>query len=317
MARATGSNFVLTFKEEVTYGTQPAGTGYTQLPCFTFDVGAQQDRDTDIMLSAGLTRNVGDPFLGTLSVSGDARVPLDLTNTGHWLKALMGAPVTVAGGGGNYTHTFKSGPASLPSWTVEKGFPDITSYAIMTGIQVNSFEMTVDPTGPAEWSLNVMGSDETISGSSADAAPTLATITRFQKPTAAIKRNGSTLANITAGTIRMSNGLEPVRTIRSDNKIEGIDPGPVTGGGSITARLSSTQLITDAIADTVLAIEYSLTISPDKSITFTYPRCYLSRPRVGIQGPGGIELVADFQAANDQSEACLLKVVLKNQTASY
>ena len=315
MARAVGANLKLLFKEESAYGTNPGGTDFLQIPCFTFELGAQQALNTDFMLSAGLARDSGDPYLDTLTVEGNTRVPLDLVNTGHWLNLLMNAPTTT--GSTDYTHVFKSGGTSLPSWTMEKGFPDVPSFGLLTGVMANTFEMTVDPTGPAEWTLGLLGRDETNSGTSVDASPTLATITRFQKPTATISREGTPLGNITAGTIRYSNGLEAVRTIRSDNKLEGVDLSIGTGGGSITSRFASTTLIDDAIANADLEIAYKLTISATKSIEFIYHRCFLSRPRIGIQGPGGIELQSEFQAAYDATAGCMLTVTLKNQTATY
>jgi hypothetical protein len=51
-------------------------------------------------------------------------VPVDVINIGHWLRLLLGAPTTT-GTTPNYTHSFGSGAATLPSQAIEVGYPDV------------------------------------------------------------------------------------------------------------------------------------------------------------------------------------------------
>lgn len=48
-----------------------------------------------------------DPYRDFIELTGDAVVPLDLTNIGHWLRMLLGSPTTT--GTTDFTHVFKSG----------------------------------------------------------------------------------------------------------------------------------------------------------------------------------------------------------------
>jgi hypothetical protein len=52
-------------------------------------------------------------------------------------------------------------------------------------------------------------------------------------------------------------------------------------------------------------------------VEFHYPRVFLEPTGAAVEGPGGISRNYNFIAADDSSDASLLKVTLKNQTASY
>jgi len=315
MARAVGANFKLAAKAEAAYGTAATGN-FDQFPAFAFDLAAKQALETDNLLSAGATRDQGDPYLDTLTVDGSARVPVDLHHFGKWLAGMMGDPTTT-GSSPNYVHVWKSGAAVLPSWTIERQHPEVPSFHLFTGVMVDGFELNLAPSGSADATIRLLGRDETRAGATAAGTLVVTAVTRFQKPQGSISRNGSALGNITGGSCRFSNGLDQVRTIRSDLKLEGVDLGIGSAGGQLTARFATTTLIDDAISNTPIALAYGYTIDTNRSIEFAFPRVFLSRPGISVQGPQGIELPVDWRAAYDTTEACMMKVTLKNQTASY
>lgn len=315
MARAVGANFKLAAKAEGTYGTAATGN-FDQFPAFTFELSAQQPLQTDNLLSAGATRDQGAPYLDTLTVDGSARVPLDLFHFGKWCAAMFGDPTTT-GSSPNYTHVFRSGATALTSWTVETQFPDVPSFSLFTGVMVDGFEVDLAPSGTADATIRLVGRDETRAGTTAAGTLVTTGITRFQRPQGSISRNGTALANITGGTARYSNSLDPVRTIRSDLKLEGVDLGIATAGGQLTARFADATLIDQAIAATSCELVYAYTIDANRSLSFRFPEVYLSRPGLPVSGPQGIELRIDWQAAFNAAAACMLEVTLRNQTASY
>lgn len=319
MARARASNFRLAHKFETAYGTAASGN-YNQLPCKSFDLGASQALQQDNVLSAGATRDTGDPFLDTLDVRGNAVVPVDVRNFGHWLRMLFG-PATVTGSANPYTHTWKSGTtAALPSASMEKQFPEASSggiYILATGVKANELQMDFSPRGAAEATIALIGQGETKGATSSAGTLQVAGLTRYLKSQGSITRAGSALAAVTAASLRYSNGLEEVQTIRADGKIDGADEGVSTCSGRVTLRFDDQALLDQAIANTPAAMALAYTYDSNWSLTFTLPRVFFSRPAVGVSGPGGIEVSYDWQAAYDTTATCMLQTVLKSPVASY
>jgi len=317
MARAIGAKAQLRTKPEVTYGTAPSGN-WTQLNFKTFDLSASQGLIDDPVLGNLARRTSGDPALDTVDVTGSAVVPVQLAGIGHWLRLLLGAPLTT-GAGPDYTHTFKDGAFTLPSNSFEVDFVDPTpnEFSVITGVKANEMSLDFSPSGPADATFSLLGQGETLAATTAAGTPVVVSGDRFQKPQASIKRNTVALANITAASFTFTNGMEAVKTIRSDLKVEGVDEGLSKATGQITARFADSSLISDAIANTAVALEFGYTISAAKSLIITFPRVFLSAPKKPISGPNGVELAIDFQAADDATLACLMQVVLKNQIASY
>jgi hypothetical protein len=136
MARQVGANTRIRAKVESTYGTQATGN-FNQLPFIPpFDLGSTQSLNVPDVIGVGSTRDPGDPTKDVVDVGGNALVPIDLINSGHWFKLLFGAPTT--SGATNYTHTFKSGGSTLPSWSLEAAYPEVPEFVMMTGVRAGS-----------------------------------------------------------------------------------------------------------------------------------------------------------------------------------
>lgn len=314
MADARGSDFKLYVKAQTNDETLATGN-FEQLPAISFGLGASQALNRDDVLSAGIGRDGGDPFLDGLEVGGNAVVPLDLIRSGMWLSLLLGAPTT--SGTTDKSHVFKSGAATLPSWTVEKAFPAVPSFDSYLGVKGNTLSMDLSPTGPANMTIGLMGLSETTAGATIAGTPTSQPMTRFQRPSGYIKKDGATLGKVTGGTLNFSNGMTGVRTVRADNRMEAVDAGNTSGNGDLRVRFSDNTLKTQAVAGTPCSLEYGFSITATKAISFLFPRVFLSRPRTEVNGPGGIELPVSWQAAYDPTAACLMQVTLKNQVVSY
>jgi len=72
-----------------------------------------------------------------------------------------------------------------------------------------------------------------------------------------------------------------------------------------------------ALNGTSAALEFSYILSPTVSMTLTAHEVYLPRPRAEIQGPQGIQVSFDWQAAYNAPAGQMCTVVLKNTIASY
>lgn len=95
MARAYGADIQVCAYFETVYGAPPSGD-WIKLPIVSTTLGAEQPLIANAVL--GLGREPVDPLRDVIRDEGDVVVPVDVRNFGHWLKLLLGAPVTTGAG---------------------------------------------------------------------------------------------------------------------------------------------------------------------------------------------------------------------------
>lgn len=313
MPRAIGANGRVHMIKEVTYGTAPGGN-WLRMPFMSVDLGAEQPLIPSLVLSAGNSRDSAPPFQDTVTVQGNAVVPIDLINTGHWLRMLFGAPTTT-GTAPNLVHTFNSGAATLPSQSIEIAHPDVPNFEVCVGVRAGSLDIDFTPAGSAQMTIGLMGQGSTRVGTTAAGTPSSAVYTRFSQHQGSINRAGSPLAQVTGARMTFSNTLEMVRTIRNDRRLEGVDPGVSTITGQITTRFENTTLLTQAQDGTSAEFIFEYTINSNRRLTFTLYEVYLSLAKTPINGPAGVEATFDFEASFNATATRAMQVVLRNDAA--
>lgn len=311
MARTVGANTKLFIKAEATYGVQAAGN-FNQVPFYSNDLGSDQPLLTPTVIGLGATRDPAAPIKDVISVAGQCVVPVDLVNIGHWLKLVMGVPVTT--GAADFVHTFKSGGVT-PSYSIENSLPEVPEFPSWLGVKGGSIAFDFSPSGPAQATIQMVGQTEQRGGATISGAPVAAAFTPFAQFNGSIKRNTVSLASVVAGSLVYSNNLDVVRTIRADGKIEGADPTITNISGSIRVRYADTVLMLDATGGVAVAIEFAYTISATRKLTLTIPECYLPKPKTVVTGPGGVEATFDLQGAYNVGQLAALVAVLSNQSA--
>jgi hypothetical protein len=283
------------------------------MPFLSCDLGAEQPLlDADV-IGVGSNRDPAAPLLDTVTVAGQAVVPVDLINIGHWLRLLLGAPTTT--GTTNFIHTFGSGAASLPSNAMELGYPDVPSFDVCTGVRADTLEMDFTPTGTATDTFGLLGQGSVRTGATSGGTPTSAAYTAFNKAQGSITRSGSALAQVTGARLTYANGMEAVRTIRADRRVEGVDPGIARCTGQITVRFENTTLLAQAQAGTSAEFAMAFTIDANRSLTITLHEVYLALAKTPIEGPAGVEASFDFRAAFNATATRMMTAVLRNQQA--
>jgi len=314
MPRAYGARSRLLMAPESSYGTAPGGN-WRQMAFLNCDLSAEQPLlDVDI-LGMGANRDAGQPFRDVLTVQGRVEVPIDLIGIGHWLRLLLGPPTTT-GTSPNFTHTFVSGAVTLPSNSIEVGYPEVPIYDVCTGVRADTMEIEFSPSGPATAIFTLMGQGSTRSGASSGGTPVISSGPVFSKFQGFITRAGSALAQVTGAQLVYSNGLEMVRTIRSDRRVEGVDPTIARATGRITVRFENMTLYNQALNGTSADFALGYTIDANRSLTFTLHEVYLSLAKTPIQGPGGIEATFEFKSAFNATATRMMTVALKNQQAA-
>ena len=312
MARAVGARAQLAAAFETTYGTAPA-TGFTLMPFARASLGSEQGLLDNELLGYG--RDPLAPVLDAVTADGDLTVPIDTDAWGIWLKGAFGAPTTT--GTTNFTHTFKSGGWALPSMAIEVGTPDVPRFAMFRGCMVDRLSWSMQRSGLVTATVGLVAQNEVAATATAAGTPAAVNVQRFGSFNGSVKRNGTQLGNIVGAEITYSNNLDRVETIRSDGLIDGADAGIASLTGSIDVRFADTTLLDQALAGTPCALEFSYVLNANTSFVLTAHAVYLPRPRVSIDGPQGVQVSFDWQAALDPTARVMCTAVLKNQRATY
>jgi len=297
---------------ETVYGTAPT-SGFFAVPLASTTLGAEQPLLASELLGQG--RDPLRPTLDAVTADGDVVIPIDVENLGIWLKAVFGGPTTT--GTTPKVHTFTSGSFALPSLSIERGFPAVPSFPMYTGVKADGLSFTAQRSGLLTATVSLIAQGETLSATTNAGTPTTRGFARFGNFNGAISRNGLALGNVMSAEVNYSNNLDRVETIRADGLIDGADETMATLTGSLTMRFADTTLITQAIAGDPCSLAFTYSLGANASFVFTAHAIYLNRPRIGVQGPGGIDVQFDWQAAKSASPARMCTAVLTNTVASY
>lgn len=312
MARAYGANAQLLGQFETTYGTSPI-SDFIKFPFISSQVGSEQGLIESDLLGQG--RDPAQPMRDVINVDGDVVVPVDVRYIGHWLRAIFGVPSTT--GTDPYIHTFSSGKTVLPSLSLEVGTPEASSYFMNSGVRANSIQITFERSGGAKATVNCIAQGENRASSSAGGTPTELPIARFNQFQGSVKKDGVQLGNVTGAQLTYTNNLEKIETIRDDGKIDGADPTVAALTGNIDVRFADTTLLDAATNNTPVALSFGYTIDADHSLIFTAHEVYLPKPKLPIDGAGGIQASFNWQAAKNSVAGQMLTVTLTNDVEDY
>ena len=311
MARAYGSSATLLLKRETTYGTAATGN-YVRIPFNRCTLGSEQGLIDDPVLGQG--RDPYAPLQDVIMDEGEIVVPVDPRYIGLWLTGLLGTPTTTDDGGTPpvYTHEFVSGKDSLPSYTVEVGHSQVPAYFQHDGVVFDSIALEFTRSGAAAATIQCVAQGEQRFNASQGGTPTKLDFRRISQFQGSISRGGAAVANLTAGSLTYANNLEKIETIRSDGLIDGADPTVASLTGTIEVRFADTTLIDLASNGTAVDLEFAYTIDNGLSLTFEAHEVYLPKPKLAVEGPGGVQASFDFRGARNETQGRMLTVTLVN-----
>lgn len=313
MAITRGADAALVTKFESTFGTFATGD-FDLRPFLTWTAGAEEEVVRPSIIDG--VRDPEAPIAGVYNLTGDAEVPLDVRNIGFWFKATFGDPVTT--GTGPYTHTFKSGAESIPTFSAELGVSSATTFLQMTGLCVNSMRLGWQPSsGSPSATFGLLGKDETKEATSGGGTPAEAALTRFSRFHGAITRNASPLGEVLEAELTYGNNLEGLFFVGQGRSVSAIKLGGADFGGSITVRYESATLFDDAVAGTPVNLGLSYSIDASNKLTFSLPNVTLPKPRLEVRGPGGIDVTYQLFPSRQSDGSEAMTVTLVNDVESY
>ncbi|MTW18352.1 hypothetical protein GJ689_19300 [Rhodoplanes serenus] len=257
---------------------------------------------------------VGAVITVTASALGPAGNAITLAISAPTRVTLSGATLV----GGANTHTWNSGAQTLPSLALEVQLPDVPFFGMTYGARINSFQVQAQRSGLLSASLAVLAQGETVAA--AAAAGTLVTdhvLERFGQFQGEVRRNTVALGNVVSAELTYANNLDPVEVIRTDGRIADCDPGILAVTGTVTTRFEDRTLLDQATNRQPCELQFRWTAGAGASLVWTLHRVFLPRGDRQIQGPGGIQVPAAFQAAVDPVLGRAATCVLTNDVASY
>jgi len=281
------------------------------MPFTQSSLGSEQNLIDDPVLGQG--RDPLAPLRDVIMVEGDITIPIDPVYLGIWLTGLFGDPISSDNGDGTYDHEFRSGSLALPSYAIEVGMPEVPAFYMEAGCKVGSIGFDFQTSGAAQASINLIAQGETRNNSSQGGTPVDLPFTRISQFQGFIRQAGVPVANLTSGSLTYTNNLEKIQTIRSDGKIDGADATIAGLSGNINVRYSDNTLIDLASSGTPVDLEFGYEVSPSKKLLITAHEVHLPKPKLGIDGPGGVEAGYDFAGAKNDTAGRMLTVTLTNE----
>ena len=314
MAQAKGQLSQVLIDWESVYNQTPSSPAAVNMPFNSCGVRAQQNMITPMTITG--RRDSVEPAFGNKDVRGTCVVPVDAIAIGYWWKALLGSPTT-SQSAAPYIHTFKV-QDNLPSFLLELGFTDISQYFKFTGCKADGLSMAIGGDGELVANIDVIGAQETVSGSSFDGSPSTISFTRFNNFQATLEEGGSPITNCTLVNLNVKTGLDPDSfPIGANGFRTQLLEGQCTVDGSIRVFFEDLTLYNKAKNLTESSLELVFTSSPNV-MTITMPEVKYKLGGPEVPTPGGVYLELAFTAFyNNSSEDSVLQVRLDNGLASY
>lgn len=307
--QATGSNALLIYGKEASWGTSPAaGSGvYKEFGL----VSESLDENVALYNSNQIRKN----RTRGLSVRGTRRpggtINMELAAEGpvtFLLYALLGGTPNTTGTG-PYTHVFEGTTSSvLPSFSMEKGFTDLAAakYQAYKGMRVGSasFQFNIDAMATA--SFEVMGQvaeDFSLTSLSNGHTPTPAPLNRpFTSVQVGLYKDDVEIAVVTSLSLNVDNGLYgDTGFVLGSVYRQNLKAGRRSVGGSATFLFDTTDYYDLAMAGTTMELKILCTDANNYSVEFRMPTSQLlpnnTSPKIESDGP--IQISADFESVYD------------------
>jgi len=214
--------------------------------------------------------------------------------------------------GGGTEHEFVSGKDTLPSYSIEVGMPKVPAYFMHTGVVINSLALDFQRSGAAAATISAIAQAENRFVATQGGTPQVLTFSRISQFQGSIKSGGVNIGNLTAGSVTYSNNMEKIETIRDDGLIDGADPTIAALTGTIEVRFADMNLVNTAFNGLPVDLEFSYTLNAGLIVKLLAHEVYLPKPKLSIDGPGGVQASFDFQGAFNSAEGKMLTVQLIN-----
>jgi len=289
MAFAQGSRSSLSFKEETTFGTTPAGN-FQNLPFTSHSLNLTKDRVAGTDIQADRMPRVDRH--GNKVVGGDIVADLRHAEFDVLMQsALMSDNDFATGftaGDGSTTVTNAAIVGTTPTFlSIEDYSADIDQARLFTGCAVNTMAVSMAPNQMVTATFGMVGKTMTI-GATQKTQDASAGNEPFDSYSGDIKLGnkgtlGSALTLITALDFTVTNNFAPTLVIGEDTP-SSLEFGTVSVEGTVSAYFEDATLLNRFLNETESALEVSVG-EGSNTLTFLFPRIKVNSADVGVDGP--------------------------------
>ena len=307
MAIASGTNVVVGFKEETTYGTAATGTDYTIIPFKSASLSLAKTNHESAVITGN--RELQDVIMGAHSVTGE--IAFDLAHQPAYLKMMQ----AVLGEDADGADTAYGIGSTRQSFTIYQDFlTDIETgngVHIYTGCEFNNFSMSIPADGLIECSVGIVGATMTPATTALDSNGLDDDGSEYIEANDPYHSSNATITSGDFGAICTDLSLSIENGIETTNKVGAVIP--IQGGigkcrvsGSLTAHFTSDALLQKFVDNS----SSSLTIafgSNAGGMSFTMAKIIYTTGAVEVGGEGLLSVAMDFVAvANNATTSALV-----------
>jgi len=305
MAIASGTNVIVGFKKETTYGSEAAGTDYQIIPFKSASLSLAKSSHESAVITGN--RELQDVIMGAHSVTGE--ISFDLAHQPAYigmLQGVLGDSILSAG-------AMQIG-SERQSYTIVQDFgADLNGgddAHVYTGCEFNNFSMSVPADGLIECSVGIVGATMTTETSGNDVDPDNGG-TNYVEANNPFHSSDATITSSNLDAILTDLSLSVENGIETTNKVG--DVIPIQGGigkcrvsGSVTAHFTSPNLLEKFIGNTSSTLTISFG-SSTTGISFTMAKIIYTTGAVEVGGEGLLSVSMDFIAvANSATQSALV-----------
>lgn len=294
-----GSSVRIIYATENVFNTKSPNTDYQVLPFVSENLRLNRNLISSRTIRS--SRNPQSPVRGNVEVSGDISFEL-APQHGRLLRHALG--VLNSGEAGAYVMTVGELPQGL---TIEKQFVGVgggTEYFQYTGCKINSLKMAFKSEGMIESSVSLMGANETLAASPADAAPSDFGHDPFDGFQATITDlSDATIGDITEIDFSVDNNLDgSAYIIDGTGKRKSIPAGTAKVTGTLKALFQDVTLYNRAINHTESSIKIVLQrgtgdgTAGNEKLTIEIAEVLYHPQAPVVAGPQGVLVELPFEA---------------------
>ena len=311
---AQGSRSSLSYIEETTFGTTPAGN-FTDLPFSTHSLNLTKDRVAGNDIQADRMPRVDRH--GNRQTGGDITVDLRKGDFDDLLRSAMlnEWDTTPSGADSDDVLLVGTTPVYL---SIEDYAADIDQARLFTGCAVSTMSVSIAPNQMVTTTFSIVGKDMSISQTqkTQDAASGNAPFDSYSGDVGIGTVGGSTspLAIVTGIDFTLNNSFAPTFVV-GDDAAPCLEVGRAEVEGTLTAYFEDAALINRFINET----ETILSVSVDdptgsNAYTFYFPRVKINSADVGVDGPNSRIISMSFVSLYDSTAGSNL-VIKRPETA--
>lgn len=300
MAFAQGSRSGLSYIEEVTYGTTPAGN-FTTIPFTTHSINLSKDRvQGQDILSDRIPRIDRH---GNRQTGGDIVADLRKGDFDAFIESVMFSAFAS-------DDTIGVG-TTLKSFSIEDSLNDISQFRLFTGMAASSMAVSIAPNQMVTTTFGFVGSNMTVSGTGKtnNASSTNQPFDAYSGDLSIGNVSSATTSGIvTSIEFTIENSLAPTFVVGSDFTPQ-LEYGRAEVTGTITTYFEDLAFVNRFINETETEIEVSVDDPTGlNAYTFSFPKCKINSADASLDNPQSRLITSEFVALYNATEASNLVI---------